>query len=161
MSEGVLAILKFSFLALLYVFLAMTIRVVLLEMRGARKQSNALQGKTPSVEIPSPPSPPQTKEKDPTWIRIVEPPGLAADEFSLQVPELTIGRGTECGVVINGDTSVSGSHCRIIRQGERLFIEDLGSTNGTFLNDDEVVGSIRLLAGDHLRVGDTILVLEA
>jgi DNA-binding response OmpR family regulator len=65
----------------------------------------------------------------------------------------TIGRAIECDVVV-ASKSVSREHTRIRRDGRRWFVDDLGSTNGTYLNGERVVASLALMDGDSLKVGD-------
>ncbi|NOY91170.1 MAG: diguanylate cyclase [Deltaproteobacteria bacterium] len=68
---------------------------------------------------------------------------------------LTIGRGSDNTLMLEND-SVSRSHCRIEQRGSSFFVCDLGSTNGTYVNDDLVTES-QLRRGDQVKVGDTIL----
>jgi pSer/pThr/pTyr-binding forkhead associated (FHA) protein len=74
-------------------------------------------------------------------------------EHHLPSQSAVIGRALECDVVITSK-SVSREHTRIRREGRRWFVEDLGSTNGTYLNGERVTGSLTLLDGDDLKVGD-------
>jgi hypothetical protein len=72
---------------------------------------------------------------------------------------LTIGRSGSSGLPI-GDPFVSHMHARIMKRGQFLFVEDLGSTNGTFLNDRRVEGDAQLKVRDQLRIGETVLRYE-
>ncbi len=72
---------------------------------------------------------------------------------------LTIGRSGSSGLPI-GDPFVSHMHARIMRRGPFLFVEDLGSTNGTFLNDRRVDSDAQLKMRDQLRIGETVLRYE-
>jgi len=80
-------------------------------------------------------------------------------EHRLPAQSAIIGRAMECDVVITSK-SVSREHTRIRREGRRWFVEDLGSTNGTYLNDERVTGSLNLLDGDNLKVGDVSFVFH-
>lgn len=80
------------------------------------------------------------------------------DSIELPPGETTIGRKTErAGQVVEGDSYISGLHCRIIASDDRLEITDLGSTNGTFVNEArlEAEQPWPLAAGDKLRLGQT------
>ena len=80
-------------------------------------------------------------------------------EHRLPLQSATIGRAIECDVVI-ASKSVSREHTRIRREGRRWFVDDLGSTNGTYLNGERVIGSLNLLDGDILKVGDVTFVFH-
>jgi pSer/pThr/pTyr-binding forkhead associated (FHA) protein len=73
--------------------------------------------------------------------------------------ELTVGRANGCGVSLPEDTFVSTLHARVFRRDGRLYVEDLGSTNGTFINERPVNGTVPFHAGDRLQVGKTVLEL--
>lgn len=72
---------------------------------------------------------------------------------------VTIGRSGAADLSI-ADQYVSHMHARILRRGAYYFVEDLGSTNGTFLNDNRVAGSAQLKVHDTLRMGQTVLRYE-
>ena len=84
------------------------------------------------------------------------PPG---SEIDLDGGGLTIGRSPSSGLEI-GDAFVSHMHARIMRRGPFLFVQDLGSTNGTFLNDRRIDGDAQLKMRDQLRIGETVLRYE-
>lgn len=74
-------------------------------------------------------------------------------------PELQIGRDAACDIQINDDT-VSNHHARLIYKNKQWWIEDLLSTNGTFLNDERIETPTILISGDELRVGNITLLVE-
>jgi pSer/pThr/pTyr-binding forkhead associated (FHA) protein len=74
-------------------------------------------------------------------------------------PELQIGRDPACDIQINDDT-VSNHHARLVYKNKQWWIEDLLSTNGTFLNDERIETPTILISGDELRVGKISLVVE-
>ena len=71
---------------------------------------------------------------------------------------LTMGRSPDNDVVL-GDPFVSSAHARVVRRADGVFVEDLGSTNGTFVNE-RAVGEARLTPETRLRVGETVFRLE-
>ena len=73
---------------------------------------------------------------------------------------MTVGRGGQNDLVLNGDEFASARHARIEARGDGVWVQDLDSTNGTYVNGARVVGAQRLNAGDVVRVGDTDLVVE-
>ncbi|MGZ3457025.1 MAG: diguanylate cyclase [Archangium sp.] len=76
-------------------------------------------------------------------------------KYALQENELTIGREEGNHIVVDVD-NVSRKHARILRKQGRLFVQDLGSTNGTYLNDQEVTRETPLRSGDLIKVGGSI-----
>ena len=70
---------------------------------------------------------------------------------------MTIGRSEASGISIPDDAFVSHMHARIMRRGAYHFVEDLGSTNGTFLNDRRIAQDAQLKVHDELRIGQTVL----
>lgn len=88
---------------------------------------------------------------------------LLGDVFKrhpLEEGESIIGRGTDCHVMIQ-EPSVSRKHARIVIAGETVQIEDLSSSNGTFVNDQKVVKNITLKHRDHIRFGNVLMRFNA
>ena len=73
--------------------------------------------------------------------------------------ELTVGRAAGCHIALD-DRFVSQLHARMFRRDDQLFIEDLGSTNGTFLNDEKVTSPALLTTGDLVRIGNVVMELQ-
>jgi two-component system cell cycle response regulator len=76
-------------------------------------------------------------------------------KYTLQESEFTIGREEGNHIVVDLD-NVSRRHARILRRSGRMFVQDLGSTNGTYLNDQEVTQETPLRSGDIIKVGGSI-----
>ena len=70
--------------------------------------------------------------------------------------ELTVGRSPGCGVPTTYDVYSSTLHARLFRRGDQLWVEDLESTNGTFVNSERITKPVRLGKGDLLQVGSTV-----
>jgi len=83
----------------------------------------------------------------------------AGQEHSLENSSMKIGRAVENEVVIVSKR-VSREHARIWRDGRRIFLEDMGSTNGTFLNDERVLAPIAVRDGDRILVGDVLFIFH-
>jgi pSer/pThr/pTyr-binding forkhead associated (FHA) protein len=88
--------------------------------------------------------------------RIEVTEGPARGEQSELEKELVIGRSTEGFGALKGDPEISRRHAQISRTDEgRLYISDLGSTNGTFVNGEQVTREVELRDLDQVRIGDT------
>jgi pSer/pThr/pTyr-binding forkhead associated (FHA) protein len=148
----VLLILKYVFLAILWIFVARAVRAVLLELRPAKAGA-------PRAGAPVPAQPPPRKRgarRAPGKAVVVEGTSLKGKTFPLTA-ELTIGRSEECQVKVDGDTYVSSVHARIFPRDAAVMVEDLGSTNGTYLNRRRITAPAELQRGDRLKVGKTVL----
>jgi pSer/pThr/pTyr-binding forkhead associated (FHA) protein len=81
--------------------------------------------------------------------------------YELSSNEVTLGRDINNNIVIN-DAEISRNHCRFVLQGDGYVLEDLGSTNGTFVNEQRISGQATLHSGESIRVGENVvLVYEA
>lgn len=155
MSEGLLTVLKFCFLALLYLFLFRVVRVVLQELRAAKIPVPAPEPVAVAVPMPAPPRR-ERRERSGPQVRIVEPAARRGEAFPLD-EEVTVGRAAGCGVVLADDTFVSQVHARLFRRGGDTFVEDLGSTNGTRVNGEPIAEVTRLRRGDRVQFGGTVV----
>lgn len=77
-------------------------------------------------------------------------------EHFLTSDPVIIGRAVENDIVVTS-RRVSREHARVERQGQRIVLVDLGSTNGTFLNDERVLAPVELRDGDNVSIGDVVL----
>jgi hypothetical protein len=97
----------------------------------------------------------------PRRLTVIEgPPGGPDPGVSLALhPRTTIGRAAD-NVLVVSDPAVSGHHARVVLRDDAWWVEDLGSTNGTYLNEHAVTAPLRAVAGDELQVGPARLRLE-
>jgi len=88
---------------------------------------------------------------------VVEDSEILAPEtrFELRDGETSVGRSSGSNIVLKSDDYASGRHAQLTRHGGLLYVEDLGSTNGTFVNGRKTVGATPLRNGDTVRVGST------
>ena len=91
-------------------------------------------------------------------------PGLVVEDSEILAPqtrfelgdgETVLGRSSQNGIVLKSDDYASGRHALLTRHGGLLYVEDLGSTNGTFVNGRKTVGATPIREGDTVRVGST------
>ncbi len=159
MPEGVLTVLKFCFLALIYLFLFRIVRTVLAELRPAKiPVPEALLAESAASGAPAALAP-SKRDRSRHWdLVIVAPPSRVGETYTVD-EELTVGRGAGCAVVLPDDTFVSQVHARVFTRGSDPYIEDLGSTNGTTLNGEAITEPTRLRRGDRVQFGETVMEL--
>src|SRR5205814_7656285 len=111
----------------------------------------------PAPPVAAVPSAPRGRKSRgaPTELISVEPVDHAGRRYPLG-DEITVGRAAGCQVTVD-DTYVSQLHARVFTRDGQLFVEDLGSTNGTYLNRTKVAGPMAMQRGDRLQVGNVVL----
>lgn len=150
MPDLVLDLLKYVFLIMLYIFVARAVRAIVLELRAAPGQGAARVGGAQASRTAS-----RRAKKAPRKLTVVAGSSLRGKTFDL-ANELTIGRDDKCHIVLD-DTYVSQMHARIFARGEGYVLEDLGSTNGTYLNRKKVNSPMELQRGDQVKVGKSVM----
>lgn len=93
------------------------------------------------------------------YISILRENESADNKQVFMQPELRIGRDQTCEIQLNDET-VSNQHARLWYRNKQWWIEDLLSTNSTFLNDERIETPTILISGDEIRVGKVLLVIE-
>jgi pSer/pThr/pTyr-binding forkhead associated (FHA) protein len=149
MSEQLLTILKIALLALLYLFFLRVLRAVWAEIRGPRVSTRRQKAEAQQ--------PKKARKTGQPHLLVVEPAAQRGRTFDLG-QELTVGRAAGCQVTLD-DTYVSQLHARVFARDGQYLVEDLGSTNGTYLNRNRVTGAIVMKRGDRLQVGNTVMEL--
>jgi pSer/pThr/pTyr-binding forkhead associated (FHA) protein len=170
MPATVLGLLKIVFLIFLYLFIARVVRAVWVEIFAERRTLTAEPepAAEPSRRAPAPmPAAALSRrekrsaakaEKQRFVLKVVEPPEHRGTSYPV-TDEMTIGRAPGCAVPIH-DTFASQIHARIFRRDGAIFLEDLGSTNGTFLNRKKVTGPMPVTNRDRVQIGSTVLELQ-
>jgi hypothetical protein len=158
MSHGLLEILRYFLLALLWLFFIYAARVVLVEVRRGRAEPAVIDaGPTPQALGRANGAP--LERGAPTKLRVIEPTDRRGIAYDLG-PEITVGRSPGCAISLEGDSFASSVHARVFRRDGETWLEDLGSTNGTFINGQRLAGPVRLRKGDRLKVGHTLLEVD-
>jgi hypothetical protein len=156
MLEPVSVGLKFGFLAVLYLFLLWVAWSALRDMRrppgGARRVSEPPASDATSMYAATATLDGDRDELDPRLL-VERAPGHESGMAYEISDGATLGRG-EVEIQLE-DPFASSRHARITRQGHVLVIEDLGSTNGTYLNEEPLTGPQPLHPGDRIRIGDS------
>jgi pSer/pThr/pTyr-binding forkhead associated (FHA) protein len=163
MPESLLTVLKFCFLALVYLFLARVVRVVMLELKSEKVPSGPLvpapapvATAVPTAAAATAPPPARRGKGAGPALQVVVAGPYEAAIFPLD-DEVTVGRAPGCGVVLTDDTFVSQVHARVFRRNRDVLVEDLGSTNGTFVNGDRIDTITRIRRGDTVKFGETVM----
>jgi hypothetical protein len=152
-TEPIAVALKFGFLAVLYLFLFWVSRSALRELRRTTKPAPEATGFHP---VGGPGG--RAAATDASLIA-VHGGGLPAGERYDLFGGLSIGRSTDADVRIE-DRYASAIHARLYSRGASYYLEDMGSTNGTFLNGTRLDGEAELSDLDRVKIGDTELRFE-
>jgi pSer/pThr/pTyr-binding forkhead associated (FHA) protein len=152
-DEALLA-LKIAFLVLLYLFIWRIVRTAARDVAAPQESVIIRPGDAAALGI--------VRQTKPARLVVIGSPALEPGRtLTVDSVPLSIGRGHQNDVPLDGDEFASAQHARFELKRDGLWIEDLGSTNGTFVNGAQV-GSPRLLAdGDVVRVGRTDFRVEA
>jgi hypothetical protein len=153
--EEVLLALKIAFLVLLYLMIWRIIRTVSRDMRVEPAQESFIMS-------PVSGGVPVTAAVAAGGRLVVQESSVLdeGDEFSVDSAPLTVGRGDQNDVAIDGDEFASARHVRFEPRHDGVWVQDLGSTNGTYVNGVRIDGARRLAPGDIVRVGETDLRFE-
>jgi pSer/pThr/pTyr-binding forkhead associated (FHA) protein len=162
-SELTLMLIRFAYLAILWIFVLSAISVVRSDMFGARIDSTprserrAERRQRRQVEKART-KPAKRPRGAPTHIAVVEGAN-AGETVSLDEAPVLIGRGTDAAIRLDDDY-VSTRHARIASSGDQWFVEDLGSTNGTYIGSHRLTQPTILQLGSKVRIGKTTLELR-
>lgn len=153
-TDETLLILKIAFLVLLYGFIVLVARSATKDLGGAPQESIVL-GAADAARL-------RAEHGIPT-VRfvVVASPELRPDSAIEVTGPTIVGRDPGSGIRLANDEFASARHARIEPRGDGVYVEDLGSTNGTFVNEARITGARRLGASDILKVGATELRLQA
>ncbi len=154
MDEPLAVALKFGFIAVLYLFLLWVARSAMRDLRGYE----AVEAAEPAA----PPSSPRRRETALPDLRAGVAPRLEVVAAMGMEPGtvLDIGAGATMGradsaEILVDDPFASSAHAHIFPRGEYMYLEDMGSTNGTYLNGRQVKAAERLKVADVIRIGDS------
>jgi hypothetical protein len=152
--DEVLLVLKIAFLVLLYLFIWRIVRTASRDLRLPQESF---------ILAPSAAAGVQAARRGPRTGRLVvvkSPDLVEGDDFELNSAQLTIGRGRQNDIAIATDEYASARHARFEPRRDGVWVQDLGSTNGTYLNGARLERPRRLTQGDIVRVGETDLRFE-
>jgi pSer/pThr/pTyr-binding forkhead associated (FHA) protein len=147
-NTPVLRALEYGVIILLWLFFMWVIRAVWVEVRPLKRRR--IRGADAEPE-------PEEKGRKGRRLKlhVIRPEDQAGRVYEIG-DEVTVGRAAGCGVPIDYDTYSSNLHARLFRLDGDLWAEDLGSTNGTWVNTVRIGERTRLEKGDLLQVGGTV-----
>ncbi|HET8582773.1 MAG TPA: FHA domain-containing protein [Jatrophihabitans sp.] len=155
-SALALQLIRFGFLALLWLFVLAAMRVIRADLRTSGQPRIAVPPPARRRGKGTPPSRPAAGT--PTQLIVTEG-GLTGTRIRLTGAPVLIGRANDSTLVLEDDYA-STRHARISLQNGRWIVEDLGSTNGTYLGERKLDGPVPLEIGVPLRIGRTVLELR-
>lgn len=162
MSELTVTVLRLGLLVLLWVFVLSVASVLRTDLYGTRvvNRRPAAPGRRRRRKKKAEPDTPvpERSPRAPTHLVITTGP-LTGTSLPLRESGILIGRNPECALVLD-DEFASGRHARIIRGRDGWYVEDLGSTNGTFLGQYRVGDPVPVQVGTSIRIGRTVIELR-
>ena len=158
MSELTLMLIRFAYLAILWIFVLSAISVVRSDMFGARVEATPRAERKADRQSRKNAKPARRPRGAPTHVAVVEGPNAGASAPLDEAPVL-IGRGADAAIRLDDDY-VSTRHARIASSGDQWFVEDLGSTNGTYVGSVRITQPTTMTLGTQVRIGKTILELR-
>ena len=155
-----LTIIRVAFLAVLWLFVIAAIGVVRTDLLGG-PSTTSRRGKVRQAQAPRqnrPARPPRTGRGSPR-VLLVTAGALKGTSLDLTQQQITLGRANDATLVLNDDYA-SSRHARIFPQDGQWIVEDLGSTNGTYLDRQKVTRPMPVPLGVPIRIGKTVLELR-
>ncbi|MDQ1248349.1 MAG: hypothetical protein QG597_2721 [Actinomycetota bacterium] len=156
MSELALTLLRFGFLLLLWLFVLLVVSALRRDLAAPSSAPVATTGTATTRE----PKSRKRRAKDTARKLVVVEGSLAGTVLPLGTSPVTLGRAADCTLVLDDDYA-SSHHSRLYPHEGTWVLEDLGSTNGTWIDRTRVTGPTVLAMGQPLRIGRTVFELRA
>ncbi len=166
MVEQLLLVLRIVFVILLYLFIWRVVRLSLRDVRRGQESMVLSPGAAAAAGLTPLPAPREAPAADGNGsgaggrLLVLRSPAYPAGTVVLCDDEVVFGRGQDADAVLDGDTFASSRHARVFHRGARVYVEDLGSTNGTFVNGQRLAAERALRGGDVVVVGSTEMRFE-
>ncbi|MQA94299.1 MAG: FHA domain-containing protein [Streptosporangiales bacterium] len=154
MSDLTLTLIRIAFLAVLWLFIIAAVGVIRSDLLGPRTAPAGPRAQAPKKSKPVS----RGKRGEPRKLVVTKGP-LAGTNLNLSEAPIAIGRANDATLVLNDDYA-SSRHARLFQQNGQWFVEDLGSTNGTYLDRQRVTRPMPVPIGVPVRIGKTVLELR-
>ncbi|MGJ9403584.1 FHA domain-containing protein FhaB/FipA [Arthrobacter sp. KK5.5] len=159
MTELVLTALRLGFLILLWILILSIVGALRRDLVvGKRERTGAPSARQARNNPQATAEPEQPAKQAFRTLAVLEGP-LAGTTLDLAASPILLGRAQEATLVLEDDYA-SGRHARLFPQGSRWFIEDLGSTNGTYLGENQLTRAQPVDPGQRIRIGKTVMELR-
>jgi pSer/pThr/pTyr-binding forkhead associated (FHA) protein len=165
MNALTLTLIRLAFLAVLWLFVIAAVGVVRTDLFGTAGSASRRQARKQRAPRPPqppkparPPKPGRSPRSSPQQL-LVTAGALAGTSLGLADQQITIGRANDATLVLNDDYA-STRHARLFPQDGQWIVEDLGSTNGTYLDRQKVTQPTPVPVGVPIRIGKTVLELR-
>ena len=158
MSEIALTVIKVLFLALLWLFILSAVSVIRSDLFG---RTVPAPDQPEAQELESPPPPPKRtkRPRGEPRVLVVTQGSQTGQSAALADGVIMIGRGADCQIILDDDY-VSTRHARVVSGENGVYVEDMGSTNGSYVNGQRITAPTTITMSDTVRIGRTILKLE-
>ncbi len=150
-AEIVVQLFRFGFLALLWLFILVAFRVVRADLLGGRTKRVSAPARRAAM-------PGRRSGRPLKQLRVTAGP-LAGTRITLGDQTILIGRADDSTLVLTDDFA-SSRHARLTQRDGTWYVEDLGSTNGTYLDQQRVQGPLAVAPGQPIRIGATVIELH-
>lgn len=158
MSEIALTAIKVLYLALLWLFILSAVSVIRRDLFG-KTVPTPDQPAPQELESPAPPARGSRRNRGAPRVVTISQGSQAGMSAELAGGLVLIGRGADCQLILDDDY-VSTRHARIVHGENGVYVEDLGSTNGTYVNGQRITAPTSLTLADSVRIGKTVMKLE-
>ena len=158
MSEIALLIIKVAFLALLWLFILSAVSVIRSDLFGKTVRASD-QPQPQELETPAPPPRKAKRQRGQPRVFTISQGNQAGLSADLAGGVIMIGRSADCQLILDDDY-VSTRHARVVGAPTDIYVEDLGSTNGTYVNGQRITAPTTITLSDTVRIGKTMLRLE-
>ena len=158
MSTLTLLLIRLAFLAILWLFVIAAVGVVRTDMFGSSGSNRKARRQAKAQRPPRPPRAGRGSRSEAHRL-MVTAGALAGTTLGLTDQQITVGRANDATLVLNDDYA-SSRHARLFPQDGQWIVEDLGSTNGTYLDRQKVTQPTPVPVGVPIRIGKTVLELR-